>query len=132
MKRALMGASAAAALGLAPLCIPPAEAHADDPCVSITDPAAHQACVDESLPDHPTDRPRMGECQASPSYGAEGQFCRNFWIRKSAPRATTTELTAGIGHTTPAMAMRYQIAAADRDALNRSAAIGVDAMITCK
>ena len=30
--------------------------------------------------------------------------------------ATTTELMRRIGHTTPAMAMRYQIAAADRDA----------------
>jgi integrase len=31
--------------------------------------------------------------------------------------ATTKELMARIGHTTPAMAMRYQIAAADRDAV---------------
>jgi integrase len=30
--------------------------------------------------------------------------------------ATTKELMRRIGHTTPAMAMRYQIAAADRDA----------------
>ena len=29
--------------------------------------------------------------------------------------ATTKELMARIGHTTPAMAMRYQIAAQDRD-----------------
>jgi hypothetical protein len=85
MKKALMGASAAAVIALAPLCIPPAQAHADDPCVSITDPAAHQACIDDSLRDDPMDRYRMGDCQASPDYGAEGQFCRNFWVRKSAP-----------------------------------------------
>ena len=87
MKKALMGASAAAAIALAPLCIPPAQAHADDPsddpCVSITDPAAHQACIDESLPDDPMDSIRMGDCQASPDYGQVGQFCRNFWVRKS-------------------------------------------------
>jgi hypothetical protein len=74
-----LGGSAAAAIALAPLCIPPAQAHADDPsddpCVSITDPAAHQACIDESLPD-PIDRIRMGDCQASPDYGQVGQFCR--------------------------------------------------------
>ena len=85
MKKALMGASAAAVIALAPLCIPPAQAHADDPCLSIIDPAAHQACIDGSLPDDPMRRDRMGECQASPGYGAEGQFCRNFWVRKSAP-----------------------------------------------
>ena len=83
-----MGVSAAAAIALAPLCIPPAQAHADDPCVSITDPAAHQACIDESLRDDPMHRDQMGECQASPDYGAEGQFCRNFWVRKSAPLAS--------------------------------------------
>jgi hypothetical protein len=85
MKRAIMGLSAAAAIALAPLCIPPAQAHADDPCVSITDPDAHQACIDESLPDNPMDPIRMGDCQASPDYGQVGQFCRNFWVRKSAP-----------------------------------------------
>jgi hypothetical protein len=85
MKNALLRVSAAAVIALAPLCIPPAQAHADDPCVSITDPAAHQACIDESLPDDATPRHQMGECQASPDYGAEGQVCRNFWVRKSAP-----------------------------------------------
>jgi hypothetical protein len=85
MKKALMGASAAAVIALAPLCMPPAQAHADDPCVSITDPATHQACIDEFLRDDPVHRYRMGDCQASPDYGAEGQFCRNFWVRKSAP-----------------------------------------------
>ena len=51
MKKAIMAVSAAAAIALAPLCIPPAQAHADDPCVSITDPAAHQACIDEYMRD---------------------------------------------------------------------------------
>jgi hypothetical protein len=41
-----MGVSAAAAIALAPLCIPPAPAHAADPCASITDTAFHQACID--------------------------------------------------------------------------------------
>ena len=96
MRKALMGASAAAVIALAPLCIPPAQAHADDPCVSITDPAAHQACIDGSLTDDPMQRSRMGDCQASPDYGSEGQFCRNFWVGKSAPpqwRAGNAERT---------------------------------------
>jgi hypothetical protein len=82
MKRAILGVSAAAAIALAPPCIPPAQAHADDPCVSITDPVAHQACIDEFLRDHPMHR-YYGECHASPRWGAEGQVCRNFWVRKS-------------------------------------------------
>jgi hypothetical protein len=84
MKKALMGASAAAVIALAPLCIPPAQAHADDPCVSITDPAAHQACIDGFLRDNPMHR-YQGNCQSSPLYGQEGQVCRDFWVRKSAP-----------------------------------------------
>ena len=78
MKTAFAGASAAAVIALAPLCLPPAQAHADDPCVSIADPAAHQACIDdESLPDDILDTFRgMGDCQASPDYGQVGQFCR--------------------------------------------------------
>jgi hypothetical protein len=85
MKRAILGVSAAAAaIALAPLCIPPAQAHADDPCVSVTDPAAHQACIDESGPDDRYRRYR-GNCDASPLYGQEGQLCRDFWVRKSAP-----------------------------------------------
>jgi hypothetical protein len=82
MKRAILGVSAAAAIALAPVCIPPAQAHADDPCVSITDPAAHQACIDESRRNDPMHL-HPGECQSSPRWGAEGQFCRNFWLRKS-------------------------------------------------
>jgi len=77
MKKALMGASAAAVIALAPLCIPPAQAHADDPCVSIIDPAAHQACSDESLRDDRIDTIRMGDCRADPDSGRVGQFCRD-------------------------------------------------------
>jgi hypothetical protein len=73
MKRAIMGVSAAAAIALAPLCIPPAQAHADDPCVSITDPAAHQACFDEFLRDFY--RREMIQCDASPNHGQVGQVC---------------------------------------------------------
>jgi hypothetical protein len=87
-----MRMSAAAAIALAPLCISPAQAHADDPCVSITDPAAHQACIDESLRDNPMRRHQMGDCQASPDYGAKGQFCRNFWLRKSEPPGESATL----------------------------------------
>jgi hypothetical protein len=76
MKRAIMGVSAAAAIALAPLCIPPAQAHADDPCVSITDPAAHQACIDEFLRDDPMRRYHLGDCSgASPVDGQVGQVC---------------------------------------------------------
>lgn len=78
MKRATMGvsAAAAAAIALAPLGIPLAQAHADDPCVSITDPADHQACIDKFLRDNPMHRPPMGDCQSSPLNGQVGQFCR--------------------------------------------------------
>ena len=72
MKKALVGASAAAVMALAPLCLPPAQAHADDPCVSIIDPAAHQACINEHRPEI-----RMGDCGADPDNGQVGQFCRN-------------------------------------------------------
>ncbi len=84
MKKA-MGASVAAVIALAPLCTPPAQARADDPCVDITDPAAHQACIDRSRTDDSMRGPQMGDCQASPDYGQLGQICRNFWVRKSAP-----------------------------------------------
>ena len=81
-----MGVSAAAAIALAALCIPPAQAHADDPCVSITDPAGHQACIDEFLSAAPLHRYQdRGGCAASPLYGQVGQFCRDFWVRKSKP-----------------------------------------------
>jgi hypothetical protein len=86
MTKALLGASAAAVIALAPLCLPPAQAHADDPCVSVTDPVAHQACIDGLPPDDPARR-WQGDCQSSPDRGAEGQICRDFWVRKSAPDA---------------------------------------------
>ena len=71
-----MGASAAAAIALAPLCIPPAQAHADDRCVSITDPAAHQACIDEFVRDNLVRRYHLGNCEgASPLDGQVGQVC---------------------------------------------------------
>ena len=85
IKRAMMGVSAAAVIALAPLCIPPAQAHADDPCVSITDPAAHQACIDGFLRDNPVNRSHrdnpmnryhLGNCEgASPLDGQMGQVC---------------------------------------------------------
>jgi hypothetical protein len=84
MKRATQGASAAAAIALAPLCIPPAHADPIDACAGITDPAAHQACIDEFLRDNPMHR-YQGNCQSSPLYGQLGQVCRDFWVRKSAP-----------------------------------------------
>jgi hypothetical protein len=75
MKKALMGASAAAVI-LAPLCIPPAQAHADDPCVSMTDPAAHQPCIDKFPHDNPMRRYPLGDCEgASPIDGQVGQVC---------------------------------------------------------
>ena len=70
IKKALMGASVAAVIALAPLCIPPAQAHADDPCVSITDPAAHQACIDKSRRDFY--RREIAQCEASPNHGQVG------------------------------------------------------------
>jgi hypothetical protein len=94
MKKVLMGASVAALIAVAPLCISPARAHADDPCSSITDPAAHQACIDQPVPNDST--PRMGNCQASPDYGAEGQFCRNFWVPKSLPPNGGRAIRAGV------------------------------------
>ncbi len=72
MKRAIMGVSAAAVIALAPLCIPPAQAHADNPCVSITDPAAHQACIDEFLRDNPMRRYQLGDCQGEPRLRSGG------------------------------------------------------------
>jgi hypothetical protein len=76
MKRAILGASAAAAIALAPLCIPPAQAHADDPCVSTTHPADNRACSDYSLRNEILHR-YQGNCDASPLYGQVGQLCRD-------------------------------------------------------
>lgn len=82
MQRAITGGLAVAAVVLAPLCILPAQAHADDPCASITDPAPRQACMDQR--DDPMRR-YQGNCDASPLFGQEGQLCRDLWVRKSAP-----------------------------------------------
>ncbi len=84
MKRAIMGVSAAAAIALASLCFPAPQARADDPCAGIADPVAHQACIDKSPADDPTNR-YQNDCQASPLYGQLGQICRDFWVRESAP-----------------------------------------------
>jgi hypothetical protein len=70
MKRAIMGVSAATAIALAPLCIPPAQAHADDPCAGITDPAAHQACIDDFVKTR-----EKAQCDASSNQGQLGQLC---------------------------------------------------------
>jgi hypothetical protein len=82
MKRAIAGVWAAAAVALAPLCVPPAQAHADDPCLSIADPVARQACTDQQ--DDPIRR-YQGNCDASPFFGQEGQLCRDAWVPESAP-----------------------------------------------
>ena len=39
----------------------------------------------QSPPPEAAPRYPMGNCQASPDYGAEGQFCRNFWFRNPRP-----------------------------------------------
>ena len=76
MKKSLICSSAAAVIALAPHCIPPAQAHADDPCVSITDPAAHQPCIDKFPRDNFMHRYPLGDCEgASPVDGQVGQVC---------------------------------------------------------
>jgi len=75
MKRAVFGVTVAA-IALAPLSTPPARANADDPCVSIVDPAAHEACAGGLLRDNPTRRWQLGDCEgASPLDGQVGQIC---------------------------------------------------------
>jgi hypothetical protein len=72
MKRAIVGVSAAAAIALAPLCIPPGQAHGDpDPCVGITDPDDYQACINKSL----RNRREQAQCDASSNHGQLGQLC---------------------------------------------------------
>ena len=70
MKRAIFGLLAAAVLALAPLCIPLAQAHADDPCASIIDPAAHDACIADFV-----QRREKAQCDASSHQGQLGQLC---------------------------------------------------------
>jgi hypothetical protein len=81
MKRAIVGVSAAAAVALASLCVPQAQAHADDPCLNITDPVARQACIDQQ---QDPIRRYQGNCDASPFFGQEGQLCRDAWVDESA------------------------------------------------
>ncbi len=73
MRRAIVGVSAAAAVALASIFIPSVQAHADDPCEGITDPAAHQACIDKYLDD--LRRQEVSQCEASPNHGQLGQLC---------------------------------------------------------
>lgn len=76
MKRTIFGVLAAAAIALAPLCIPPAKAHADDPCAGITDPAARQACINQHPRGNPMRRYPLGDCSgASSADGQLGQVC---------------------------------------------------------
>ncbi len=76
MKTAIMGVLAAAATALALLVVPTAQAQADDPCASITDPAAHQACVGGFPHDNAMRRHLLGDCEgASPFDGQLGQVC---------------------------------------------------------
>ena len=76
MKRALTFVSAAAAITLASFGIAPAQAQPDDPCVGVTDPAAHQACTDGLLPHNPMRRYQLGDCEgSSPLDGQVGQIC---------------------------------------------------------
>lgn len=71
MKRAILAVSAAAAVALAPLGIPSAQAPAgDDPCASITDPAAHQDCINDYI-----NRREQTQCDASSNHGQLGQLC---------------------------------------------------------
>jgi hypothetical protein len=64
MKRAILIVSAAAAIALAP----------GDPCASIIDPTAHQACIDEFLRNMHRNH-HIGGCDASPFSGQLGQVC---------------------------------------------------------
>ena len=72
MKRGILGASAAAAIALAPLGIPLAQSHGNNPCDSITDPAAHKACMDKLREFWIRER---RACEASPNHGQVGQVC---------------------------------------------------------
>jgi hypothetical protein len=50
MKKAMLGVSAAAALALAPICIPPAHADPLADCVRISDPTERDKCIRNNLP----------------------------------------------------------------------------------
>ena len=86
MNRTLMGVSEAGVIAVAPLCTPPVQAHADNPCVSITDPGAHQACIDKFQRDNPMRRHKLGDGEGqAPLTDRWAKFVGNFWLRKSAP-----------------------------------------------
>ncbi len=70
MKRAIFGVLVAAVIALAPLCIPLAQAHADEPCADIIDPAAHDACINDFI-----QRREQSQCDASSNHGQLGQLC---------------------------------------------------------
>jgi hypothetical protein len=65
-----MCAIAAAVIALFGWPTAPAQAHADDPCVGITDPVLHQACIDNYR-----DLYERRACEASPNHGQVGQVC---------------------------------------------------------
>ncbi len=74
MMKALTGVSAAAAIALVPVCIVRAQAQAKDPCASVvSDPVAHQTCIDKFLRD--MYRREISQCEASPNHGQLGQVC---------------------------------------------------------
>ncbi|WP_139329532.1 MULTISPECIES: hypothetical protein [unclassified Mycobacterium] len=71
MKRAILTVLAGAAVALAPVGIPPAQAHAgDDPCAGITNPAAYQDCISDYIT-----RREQTQCDASSNHGQLGQLC---------------------------------------------------------
>ena len=90
MKKAILGVSAAAAIALAPLCIPRAQAHADDPCVGITDPAAHQDCINDFLPED-ANRP---SATRAPITDRWANFAGNFWAAVVTTNGTGSTLAA--------------------------------------
>jgi hypothetical protein len=71
MKKAMMGASAAAAIALAPICIPPAHAGPYDACSGISDPRAREDCIQQIL----VERPIPEEIAAKPP-GYPAGSCR--------------------------------------------------------
>lgn len=73
MKKAILGVSAAAVIALVPLSVPLAPAGAGDPCADVTDPAAHQVCLDNYMRE--IYRRELSQCEASPHHGQIGQVC---------------------------------------------------------
>lgn len=69
MNKAILRVSAVA-IALASICIPPAQARTDDPCIGITDPAAHDACILDYI-----QRRETAQCDASSNHGPIGQLC---------------------------------------------------------